>query len=93
MGAVTDRQGRWRQINGRTDECLWPRVFIDDHGVKHAVLLSFDNGMTGPVMVCTGHRAFRTGVQENYPALTCLACIVKNPMMPEDDVDDVDDEA
>lgn len=87
MGAVTDRRGRWRQINGRTDQCLWPRVFIDDHGVRHAVL-SFDDGETGPILICNGHRAHRTGVQEDYPSLTCLACIVKNPSMPEDDVDE-----
>lgn len=87
MGAVTSPYGRWRQTSDK-GKCLWPRVFIDDHGVRHAVLLSFDAHVTGPVLVCTGHRAFRTGVQEKYPALTCITCIAKNPMMPEDDVDD-----
>ncbi len=88
MGAVTDRHGRWRQINGRTDKCLWPRVFIDDYGIRHAVLLSFDGGITGPVLLCSGHRARATGVQENYPPLTCIECVAKNTDMPEDDVDD-----
>jgi hypothetical protein len=78
---LVDRDGRWRQQDLR-GTCLWPRTFHDDHGVTHAVLLAFDNRMTGPVLMCTGHRAHRTGVDEDYKPITCLACIVKNPQFP-----------
>ncbi len=81
-GPLIKRDGHWRQVD-RKGNCLWPRTFRDDHGVRHAVILSFDNGMEGPVLMCTGHRAHKTGVDEDYRPLTCLVCIVRDPWFPD----------
>lgn len=86
MGLV-DRDGRWRQTD-RKGRCLWPRTFHDDHGITHAVLLSFDDYTTKPVLVCTGHTAYRTGVDEYNKPLTCLTCLVKTPQIEYNRGDD-----
>lgn len=87
--ALVDGSGRWRQLDIRGN-CLWPRTFHDDHGITHAVLLSFDNGLERPVLVCTGHTAHRTGVDEHNQPLTCLTCLVKTPQIKYDQEDDDD---
>ena len=83
--------GRWRQLDAR-GHSLWPRTYHDDHGVTHAVLLSFDNGLTRPILVCTKHVAHSHGVDERNEPLTCLTCLVKCPQIrydrEEEDVDE-----
>lgn len=75
-------EGRWRQVD-RNGVCLWPRTFVDDDNVRHAVNLSFDDYREGPVVVCTGHRTAATGVEDRVGPLTCLACLVRNPPFPQ----------
>lgn len=89
MGLV-DRDGRWRQTDSK-GRCLWPRTFHDDHGLTHALLLSFDGGLTRPILVCSGHVAHRTGVDERNKPLTCLTCLVKATNVKYD-LEDDDDE-
>jgi hypothetical protein len=91
MSALVGRDGRWRHVDSKGN-CLWPRTFHDDHGVTHAVLLD-TNHTGGPILLCTWHRVHRTGVDEINKMLTCLSCIVKNPMMPEEDFDADGEEA
>lgn len=90
-GPLLTRYGHWRQQD-RYGNCLWPRTYHDDHGVTHAVLLSFDGCIEAPIMFCTGHRAYYTGVDEGYEPLTCLMCIVKDFVMPEIQEADARDE-
>lgn len=84
--SLVDRDGRWRQIDQR-GRSLWPRTFHDDHGVTHALLLDSD-WTVKPILVCTGHTAHRTGVDERNKPLTCLTCIVKTPQIRYDQEDD-----